>query len=257
MAVLRRGLPASEPQIARRLIAAGLARGPVPLTRIEKAARFCSLRLPCHILRRPGLVVAVRPGTERLAHAAYGIASRMIVHWGMARIGRIAYLLESRDHPFITAVVSAKREFRWIDSTAGWFWFESPSNTLVREIARVLSVAQRLRPQEIADVVFRRWPPDNVPTARAVETLCRQVPRFRVDAKIVSLADPKSPTDALSAREEELVRVFREHGPELAGDRLYDLAATLAIDLVELNRLLRRCPFVLEARPGVFRLAGS
>lgn len=256
LALVGAQVPASEAEIGRRLVAAGLARGPLPLAQLERAARFAATAPTFSVLRRDGFAVAVPAGRLRLAATVYGIAVRAMVNWGLALIGRIAFQAGTDDLAMTTAVLSAKHTFRWLDRPAGWFWFANEDAPLVRRIEKALRVAGTVRLDDLGQALFRRWTPDNIPSRRALHELCAQVPRFRVARGCVSLVERNGAT-VLTPDERSLVALFRRHGPRLEGHRLQEIATALGIAAGQLGRTLRASPLVIEPQPGVFRLIGT
>jgi hypothetical protein len=248
-------LPASEADLSKRIVSAGLARTPVDLARIERAARFRDTPPPFAVLRREGFVIAVPSGKLTLAATIHGLAVRAVVNWGMAQVGRIGFLANADDAAFVTAVLSAKDTFRWLDERLGWFWFESERSPLVRAIAKVLHVAPAVDLDDLTAALFRRWAPENVPSRKALQALCAQVPAFRIKRSTIGLASPGAA--ALSPADQSVVTLFRDFGPQIEGHRLPDIAAQLGVPCAQLGRHLRGSPFVLEPSPGVFRLVGA
>jgi hypothetical protein len=248
-------LPASEADLSKRIVAAGLARTPVDLARIERAARFRETPPPFAVLRRDGFVIAVPSGKLAMAATIHSLAVRAVVNWGMAQVGRIGFLSSADDTAFVTAVLAAKDSFRWLDDRLGWFWFESPRSPLVRAIAKVLQVAPAVDLDDLTAALFRRWAPENVPSRKALQTLCAQVATFRVRRNTVSLASPAE--TALTPSDQSVVTLFRDFGPLIEGHRLPEIAAAVNLPTAQLGRHLRGSPFVLEPSPGVFRLVGA
>jgi hypothetical protein len=257
LALIAERLPASEPELSRRIAAAGLARGPVDLARIERAARFRDSAPPFSILRREGFVVAVPAGKLALAAIIHGLAVRAVVNWGLALVSRISFLASAEDVSFVTSVLGAKESFRWLDERLGWFWFESDRSPLVRAIAKVLQVASAVELDDLGAALFRRWAPENVPSRKALQILCGQIPQFRVRRGTVSLAAAPEDVAPLSALDQAVVDLFTRFGPVIEGHRLPEIAGTVTMGVAQLGRALRASPFVLELRPGVFRLVGS
>jgi hypothetical protein len=257
LALIADRLPASEADLSRRIASAGLTRGAVDLARIERAARFRDAAPPFSVLRRDGFVVAVTPGKLSTAATIHGLAVRAVVNWGLALVARVAFLASAEDLGFVTAVLGAKSSFRWLDEQVGWFWFASDRSPLVRAIAKVLAVAPTVDLDDLGEALFRRWAPENVPSRRALQTLCGQVALFRVRRGSVSLAAPSEGQSPLSAADESVVGLFERFGPTVEGHRLPDIAAAVGMGCAQLGRLLRASPFVLESRPGSFRLVGA
>jgi hypothetical protein len=249
-------LPASEQQILRRLEATGLSRGSVDLGQIERAARFTDGPLAFVVLRRDGLTLAVQPERQRLAAMVYALAVRSVVSFGLALLRRIAFLARTDDLAFVRAVVTAKDSFEWLDSRVGWFWFGNPHSQLVRTIENILSIAGPVPLRELAHVLFRRWAPDNAPSGRTLRALCERVPHFETTSVDVRLKQD-SLVQTLPEREQTVLRVFRECGPQIEGHELPEICHRLGLHAGPLGRQLRASPFVIEPRPGVFRLIGS
>ena len=249
-------LPASEQQILRRLEAAGLSRGSVDLGQIERAARFTDGPLAFVVLRRDGLTLAVQPERQRLAAMVYALAVRSVVSFGLALLRRIAFLARTDDLPFVRAVVTAKDSFEWLDPRVGWFWFGNPHSQLVRTIENILSIAGPVPLRELAHVLFRRWAPDNAPSGRTLRALCERIPGFQTSTTDVRLRLDGA-VQTLPEREQIVLRVFRECGPQIEGHELPEICHRLGLHAGPLGRQLRASPFVIEPRPGVFRLIGS
>jgi hypothetical protein len=257
LAVIAARLPAAELALSRRIIAAGLSRTPVDLARIERAARFRDTPPGFAVLRRDGFVLAVPPGKLAMAATIHGLAVRAVVNWGMALVGRIGFLAGTDDQGFVTAVLRAKESFRWLDERAGWFWFESTRSPLVRAIAKVLQVAPEVDLDDLSEALFRRWAPENVPSRRALNALCAQVPLLQVKRGAVALAAPCDERSTLTPADRSVVELFQQFGPLIEGHRLPAIADGIGMPCAQLGRHLRASPFVLEPRPGVFRLVGS
>jgi hypothetical protein len=255
--VIAARLPAAEQALARRIIAAGLSRVPVDLARIERAARFRDTPPGFSVLRRDGFVLAVPPGKLATAATIHGLAVRAVVNWGMALVGRIAFLASTEDEGFVTEVLRAKETFRWLDERTGWFWFESARSPLVRAIVKVLQVSPSVDLDDLSEALFRRWAPENVPSRRALHALCTQVPILNVRRAAVTLAVPGEEPGTLTPSDRSVVELFQQFGPLIEGHRLPTIAEGIGIPVAQLGRHLRASPFVLEPRPGVFRLVGA
>ena len=249
-------LPASEAQVMRRLRRAGLARGTVDLGHIERAARFTEVQVAFVVLRREGLTLAVQPEQLRLASLIYALAVRSVVSFGLALLRRIGFLARTDDLAFVRTVLTAKESFQWLDRRVGWFWFGNQQSQLVRTIESVLSVVPAVPLRELSHVLFRRWAPDNAPSAKTLRALCAEVPLFDIDGNVIRLRNPGTAA-ALAERERTVLRLFEACGPQIEGHRLHELCAPLGLAPGPLGRQLRASPFVVEPRPGVFRLIGS
>jgi hypothetical protein len=249
-------LPASEAQVMRRLQQGGLSREPVDLGRIERAARFTDAPVTFAVLRREGLVLAVQTERLRLAALTYALSVRAVVSFGLALLRRIAFLARTDDLGFVRSVLGAKDTFAWLDRRVGWFWFGNQSSQLVRTIESILAVAGPVPLKELAHVLFRRWAPDNAPSPRTLRALCAQIPTLQIDGNVVRLG-PTSTPGSLPERERTVLRLFESCGPQIEGHRLHEICQRMGLAAGPLGRQLRASPFVVEPRPGVFRLIGT
>jgi hypothetical protein len=254
--VISTRLPGSEAQVMRWLQASGLARGPVDLGRLERAARFCDTAVTFAVLRREGLVLAVQPERLRLASLIYALAIRSVVSFGLALVRRIAFLARTEDLAFVRTVLTARESFQWLDRRVGWFWFGNLNSQLVRTIDNILSVAGDVPLRELAHGLFRRWAPDNAPTRRTLRTLCSRIGTLEMRGNAVRLRQREG-AGLLPERERALLQLFQTCGPQIEGYRLPEICQRMGLDAGPLCRQLRASPFVVERRPGVFRLIGS
>jgi len=255
LVVVASRLPASEEQVMQRLRKAGLTRGSVDLGRIERAARFSDAPVAFAVLRREGLTLAVQPERLRLASLTYALAVRQVVSFGLALLRRIGFLARTEDLNFVRAVLTAKDTFEWLDRRVGWFRFGNGSSQLVRTIESILTVAGPVPLKELAHVLFRRWAPDNAPSGRTLRALCSQIPSLRLDGNMVALGNQGAPA-TLPERERTVLKLFESCGPQIEGHRLHEIGQRLGLAAGPLGRQLRASPFVVEPRPGVFRLIG-
>jgi hypothetical protein len=255
LVVVASRLPASEEQVMQRLRRAGLTRGSVDLGRIERAARFSDAPVAFAVLRREGLTLAVQPERLRLASLTYALAVRQVVSFGLALLRRIGFLARTEDLNFVRAVLTAKDTFEWLDRRVGWFRFGNGSSQLVRTIESILTVAGPVPLKELAHVLFRRWAPDNAPSGRTLRALCSQIPSLRLDGNMVALGNQGAPA-TLPERERTVLKLFESCGPQIEGHRLHEIGQRLGLAAGPLGRQLRASPFVVEPRPGVFRLIG-
>lgn len=258
LALIATKLPASEAQIADHLIKARLASERIELAQLERASRFSPSRPPFAVLRRPGLVVVLRQDQLPVALTVHHLAVRAMVNFGVARIAQIAFRAGAEDPSLVNTVVTAKEGFRWLDQALGWFWFQSQSSPLVARIDDILQGIGEVSLDHLWQALFRAWPPDHIPSPRALRTLCTQVPRFRVARQTVAATERTAPAQAPRAESDQVVlRLFRRFGPQIEGSRLQEISQHLGVASARLSRYLRSSPFVLEPRPGLFRLIGS
>jgi hypothetical protein len=171
-------------------------------------------------------------------------------------VRRIGFLARTEDLAFVRTVLISKDSFQWLDQRVGWFWFGNLNSQLVRTIDNILSVAGEVPLRELAHGLFRRWSPDNAPTRRTLQVLCSQIETLEVKGNVVRLRG-RERAGALPERERTLVHLFATCGPQIEGYRLPEICQRMGLDAGPLCRQLRASPFVVERRPGVFRLIGT
>ena len=104
-------------------------------------------------------------------------------------------------------------------------------------------------------MLFRRWAPDNAPSGRTLRALCSQIPSLHLDGNMVALSNQGAPA-TLPERERTVLKLFESCGPQIEGHRLHEIGQRMGLAAGPLGRQLRASPFVVEPRPGVFRLIG-
>jgi hypothetical protein len=159
----------------------------------------------------------------------------------------------------IEAVVKCCEGFRWLDEEGGSFWLDNGRpNRLRRRIGRVLSVAPCIAVEELRAALKRdRRRGGQIPSARALLELCRQLPECRVDGNDVLATKPVHPLELLRGNEATIVGLLLEHGPVCQREHLQELAAKAGIAAPSFWRCLSVCPTIRRYARGLFGLTGA
>jgi len=160
------------------------------------------------------------------------------------------------DGAFVEGLLCGLPAFRWLDRSAGWFWFEQRSNPLLANVRKVLSVATRLPVTRLATVLFRaRGGPR--PSPVVVQRLCGAVPEARVKDGIITVEKPLDRRAHLNEGETRVVRFLENAGGGLSDAQLRWLVREIGLAWTPIWRLLRSSPLFEQSPEGLFRLVGS
>ena len=194
---------------------------------------------------------------------ALQIAKKEIRHWGVANIEEICGQVSERiscpvDQGFITTVLSAKKDFQWIDQPSGWFWLSSIlNNRLFNRIKKVVSVSNQISVSELRAGIQRdRAMRGFAPPRRVILELCRQFDEFEVEDDVIVLSGHLDWRDILDENEKMLVQVFQQHGALLNRTEIENIWSQLNMNKSTLYAYLSFSPIILRYAPCIYGLAG-
>ncbi len=128
-------LPASDSEIRRRLLRAGMAGFVFGLRWLEETARMTQQPLPFAVIRREGLAVAVPSALEPLARTTLTLATRAVRTAGLASVRAIAQRAGTSSLRFVRKLVQVNRGFAWLDRAQDWFWFGNVRHRALQSLA--------------------------------------------------------------------------------------------------------------------------
>jgi CheY-like chemotaxis protein len=256
MAVVLERLPASEAEVAQRLVASGVTTDPADLAKLERALRSFARQPPFAVLRRAGLAVVVPTAQLDLAKRIHGLTARALASWGVATVPSIAFQASTEDLDFVARVLAARQGFAWLDARPGWFWFSNSRSPLVLEIQEVLTAVLSADVNDLAQALFRKWPPEVTPPVSVLTELCRQVPSLTVAGTTVRLKPTSMPTKALTEADRQVLAAFDAGGPRIHGWRIPAISLQLGLSPGHLRQLLRSSHLVVEKQPAIFQTVG-
>jgi hypothetical protein len=196
------------------------------------------------------------PGSSEVTTTLHAVANRAMVAWGILSVPLVASQANITDTKFAARVLSAHREFQWLDQKNGWFWFSRPRGRVVIAVEQALFLGRPVPLSELAQTLFRRWPREAIPSLAAFRAVCEQIKGVRVSGKLVRITRiPRM--RPLSPVELQIVAVFKEWGPCIRGTQLSEVARSLGLDVADLRTFLLSSIWVIEKEPEVFRLIGS
>jgi hypothetical protein len=262
--IVASSLPARASEIEDRLRSAGITSGLFRLEGIVNAARLVGRRLPFSVvvLRHDVQMherFAVGPEFEGFP-AIQARAHQKVRQRGMASVSE--FLNDNRqpeaaqrERNFLQAVLSADKDFRWLDDSAEWFWFsEARGNLALRRIRKMLSVANPLSMEDLRAGLARTS--DMLPSDQVLAAFCRQAPGIIVEGDSIRPGFRINCGDVLNQTEQNIFRILSERGGCMTNSELICHAYSLGIKRPTFYQCVNHSPIVSRDR-GHYKLIGS
>ncbi len=145
VAFVTRNLPISETRVRNQLDDLQSVPGaPTRLTELAHAVVRHGQDVSFRVVELGGMRIAVGLSDVTAARTAYRIAARAVAGWGAASTRAIAAQLRrtsgrALDAAFVERLLSDLPSFRWLDRSAGWFWFVGRTKPLQESVRRILT----------------------------------------------------------------------------------------------------------------------
>jgi hypothetical protein len=180
------------------------------------------------------------------------VARGAIRHWGAATIEDVAATTRAA-LPVTRKLLPIVPGFRWLDESSGWFWItNTPRNSLLTQIRKILAATPCIDVGELRTGVGRHHRKKGfAPPRRVLLELCRQLPWCRVDGESIMVAAPLSPSEILSASEQTILKVLKEHGPVIQRAKLERLCLDAGMNHHSFWVFLSYCPLICRHATGV------
>jgi hypothetical protein len=253
-------IPAPAASIEKTLQAEGVTLRPFRLEGIVNAATLLGRAAPFHIRTLNRKRFAVGAGYPRFADVVTRARHRIRRH-GMAPLtacltSRPKSQNSQREVELIEAILSAQRDFRWLDQRTGWFWFtDTTRNRALSRIRKMLAVANPLTIDEISAGLARMKCPLAPPATLA--EFCRQVPGLRVEGATVS-ADPAIEIDeVLNRTEQDIFRLLAAHDGCMSSSELIMRSKAMGVKRPTFYQCVTYSPIVARYNQGQYRLIGA
>jgi hypothetical protein len=152
----------------------------------------------------------------------------------------------------IAAVLSAERDFRWLDEKAGWFWLRrTKKNRLLDRLRMILAIAPHIRIDALAAAVRRGLGAPNLTLPNEILlAICRQIAKCRVKDDVVIAAPVSKPRWFLPPTVRMMFEILDQHGPVLPRARFEKLCRRRGIDRRMFNKCLLDSPIFLRIGDG-------
>jgi hypothetical protein len=154
VAFVVRNLPISEPRVQASTRENGVMESAkIDLSRLARSWVQRGHAVPFRLVAIGGVRIAVDPGQATAARSAYRTAARAVAFGGSASILEIATQLASApgapvDAAFIERLFSNLVTFRWVDRSAGVFWFAGTTTPFSASVRKsLLKARRRYRPR--------------------------------------------------------------------------------------------------------------
>lgn len=260
ISMIAASLPAPAAAIEKKLQAEGLTLRPFRIEGVVNAATLIGHTAPFHVrtLNRKRYIVAA--GYPRFADVVTKARHRIRRH-GMASLStclssRPKSQSSQRELDLVEAVLTAQRDFRWLDQPGGWFWFtDTTRNRAVSRIRKMLAVANPLTIGEISAGLGRMKCPLAPPATLA--EFCRQIPGLRVSGETVS-ADPAIDVDeVLNRTEQDIFRLLASHDGCMSSSELILRSRAMGVKRPTFYQCVTYSPIITRHHQGHYRLIGA
>jgi hypothetical protein len=253
-------LPAPAALIEKKLQADGTTLKPFRLEGIVNAATLVGRTAPFQVrtLNRKRFVVAA--GYPRFADVVTRARHRIRRH-GMAPLtaclaSRPKSQAGQRETELVEAILSAQRDFRWLDQRTGWFWFaDTTRNRAVSRIRKMLAVANPLTIDEISAGLARMKCPLAPPATMA--EFCRQVPGLRVDGDTVTANPAIDIDEVLNRTEQDIFRLLAAHDGCMSSSELILRSKAIGVKRPTFYQCVTYSPIVSRNNHSQYRLIGA
>jgi hypothetical protein len=161
-----------------------------------------------------------------------------------------------RESALLEEVLSAQKDFRWLDRPTGWFWLaDVRMNRVVNRLRKMFAVAGSLGIAEIRAGLARMGDP---PAADAILLeFCRQMPELLVDGCTVRARTEISAGKVLNPTERAIFRLLSEHNGYLSNAELICRTRALGMKRPSFYQCVTWSPIVSRYKRGHYRLIGS
>jgi hypothetical protein len=260
IATIVASLPAPAASIEKKLQTDGVTLKPFRLEGVVNAATLIGRTAPFQVrtLNRKRYMVAA--GYPRFSDIVTRARHRIRRH-GMAPLtaclaSRSKSQSSQSEIDLVEAILTAQRDFHWLDQRTGWFWFaDTTRNRAVSRIRKMLAVANPLTIGEISAGLARMKCPLAPPATLA--EFCRQIPGLRVSGDTVS-ADPAIDIDeVLNRTEQDIFRLLAAHDGCMSSSELILRSKAMGVKRPTFYQCVTYSPIVSRYNQGHYRLIGA
>jgi len=159
----------------------------------------------------------------------------------------------------IKSIVSAYKDFRWLDKSSGWFWFKSlPRNRLLNVIKKIISVSDSISISELRAGISRFHRLSFAPTRRVLLELCKQIKWCSVNGDVIKLCAPLKWEQTIKGTTEwAFISLLKEYGPVMQREELEKECVNIGMNLNTFYQYLSFSPILCKYAPGVYGLRGA
>jgi len=254
-------LPSTAEQVEIALRSEGFTTVSLSIEGVETAAHLLGREPGFSLERSAKRRLVVPAGVENIAVEILRAARRATEHWGVATVQDVAATAAhaTADAPeFVMRVLTARRDFEWLDKDAGWFWLRSvPRNRVLNQMEKVFAVSPRISVTDLRAGVSRPHRMKGfAPPRRVLAEMCRQI-GYRSDGDVLIADPPPEFTDALSDSEQVLANILNQNGRVMQREALERLSLAQGLTQATLQARLSYSPIIQKLGPSVYGLRGA
>jgi hypothetical protein len=147
---------------------------------------------------------------------------------------------------------------KWLDGGQQWILAGGLSrNRLSNLITKVLNVTSEVNLSELRRAVGKSRRLEAVPPISVLASFIETSGLGSVSSDVVTASSTFDGALEPGGSEETMVRIFREHGPVLGGDRLQELCIAAGMNPVTIGIYMWMSPVISRLGRGVYSLVGS
>jgi hypothetical protein len=255
-------LPSPAHEIEASLQRKGLTLGRFRTEKLIALAEFLR-KPPSFMVVNSGGRLVIPGSKQKHLNASINLARSLSHRWGMTNADQLVKGLRKRyggsDWHWVHRVFPSHPDFRWLDQSAGWFWFFDISrNQVAKRIYKILSVGCILSLDDLGHAVRRELrmrefrPPKSV-----FRELCRQLPHLVLEGDLVSASRHFRPQRLLNRCEQIIVSVLRKHGGVLPRQDLFQVCAKAGMNPRTINQHLVYSPVIIRLGTNIYGLVGA
>jgi hypothetical protein len=258
--IVTTNLPATAASLETRLRAEGITSQLFRLEGIIEIAALLQRKAPFRVTRLKGKRFVVGQDFPRFQDIV-SKARRSVRRHGMALLseclpGDRKARYGRRESALLEEILSAQKDFRWLDQQASWFWLaDVRMNRVVNRVRKMFAVADSLGIAEIRAGLARMGDPP-APDAILLE-FCRQMPELLVEGENVRARTEISAGDVLNPTERAIYRLLSEHNGCLSNAELICRTRALGMKRPSFYQCVTCSPIVSRYKRGHYRLIGS
>jgi hypothetical protein len=258
--IVTTSLPAPAASVETRLRAEGVTAQLFRLEGIIEIAALLQCKAPFRVTRLKGKRFVVGHEFPRFQDIV-STARRSVRRHGMALLTECLpqdrkARYGQRESALLEEVLSAQKDFRWLDRQAGWFWLSDVRmNRVVNRIRKMFAVADSLEIAEIRAGLARMGDPP-APDAILLE-FCRQMPELSVEGETVRARTEISAGKVLNPTERAIFRLLSENNGCLSNAELICGTRALGMKRPSFYQCVTWSPIVSRYKRGYYRLIGS
>jgi len=258
-------LPSGTDQIELGLTREGITKTNFNIEGIESASKLLGKTYDFTILKMNGKHIALSQKDLEIPKIVMNLTKKNIAKNVIANVIDIIEHVNEKmkrnfSEDFIKSIVSAHEDFKWLDKSSGWFWFQSlKGNRLINIIKKILSVAYSIDISELRAGISRFHRMSGLaPIRRVLLELCKQIQWCAVKGTIIELKKQISWKQALRGTTEwAFASILKESGPVMQREELEKECVDLGMNLNTFYQNLTFSPILCKYATGVYGLRGT